>query len=192
MSYVANPFVVVLDACVLYPFRIRDILLTFAAEGLCRARLTEDIVDEWTRNLIQNKPDLEKSVLSQKLAIETHFEEAFVTGYRPLIEGLELPDPDDRHVLAAAIKCSAQAIVTENHKDFPSEYLDEFDIETLSADDFLVQTFELFQPRACLALRSVRERYGNPPFSRSEFLVDLTANGLPKLAAVARAHIEFL
>lgn len=61
-------------------------------------------MDEWTRNLIKNKPEKEESVLSQKRVIKAHFEEAFVTGYKPLIEGLELPDHDDRHVLAAAIK----------------------------------------------------------------------------------------
>ena len=69
--------------------------------------------------------------------VRQQFDECFVTGYLPLVPNLELPDPGDRHVLAAAIRCSAQVIVTENHKDFPPETLDVYGIETLSADDML-------------------------------------------------------
>ena len=70
MSHIANPFVVILDASVLYPFRSRDVLLTFAQLGLFRARITDDIIDEWTRNLIANKPELEVSIRSQVDAIK--------------------------------------------------------------------------------------------------------------------------
>ena len=75
MSFVANPFVVVLDANVLFPFRVRDVLLTFAQDGLFRARITDEILDEWTRNLIRLKPNLEASVRAQEAAIRDHFEE---------------------------------------------------------------------------------------------------------------------
>lgn len=192
MSHIANPFVVILDANVLYPFRTRDVLLTFAQLGLFRARFTDDIMDEWTRHLIANKPDLETSVRKQVDAIKDAFEECFVVGYEPLIDGLALPDLDDRHVLAAAIKCSAQVIVTENHKDFPDDVLDDHDLITLSADDMLANTFDLFPIECARALRTVRKRYGNPPFTPSEFLLDLTKSGMPKLAAMARASIDYL
>lgn len=192
MSFVANPFVVILDANVLFPFRIRDVLFTFAQEGLFRAYLTDDIIDEWARSLIALKPHLSASVRQQETAIRSAFEEYFVTGHRPLVAGLSLPDPDDRHVLAAAIRCSAQVIVTENHRDFPSSVLDDYGIETLSADDFLANTFDLFPSGGTRALRNVRKRYRKPSMSQSEFLFDLTKNGLSKLAAAARAHIEYL
>lgn len=74
MSHIANPFVVILDANVLYPFRSRDVLLTFAQLGLFRARITDEIMDEWMRNLIANKPDLEASVRSQVEAIKGAFD----------------------------------------------------------------------------------------------------------------------
>ena len=82
MSIVANPFVVLLDANVLFPFRVRDVLLTFAHEGLFRARFTDDILDEWTRNLIRLKPHLETSVRQQEAMIREVFDECFgpVTG----------------------------------------------------------------------------------------------------------------
>ena len=192
MSFVANPFVALLDANVLFPFRVRDVLLTFAHMGLFRARFSDEILDEWTRNLLRLKPHLEASVRAQEAAIRENFDECFVTGHRGLIEGLELPDPDDRHVLAAAIRCSAQVIVTENRRDFPAEVLDEYDIEVLGADDFLVNTYELFPSEAPRALAAVRARYWRDPMTASEFLLDLTKNGMPKLAALARRDIEIL
>jgi len=155
-------------------------------------RFTDEILDEWTRNLIKNKPQLEDSVRQQEAAIREVFDECLVTGYAPLIPGLTLPDEDDRHVLAAAIKCSAQIIVTENHKDFPTDALEEYGIETLCADDFLANTYDLFPKSGARVLKQVRQRYDNPPFTRSEFLMDLIKNGMPKLAALARADIEYL
>ena len=192
MSFVANPFVVILDANVLYPFRTRDVLLSFAQAGLFRARFTEEILDEWTRNLIKNKPLLESSVRQQEAAIHSAFDECFVAGYAPLIPGLTLPDEDDRHVLAAAIKCSAQIIVTENHKDFPAETLEEYGIETRGADNFLANTYDLFPKSGARVLKQIRQRYDSPPFTRSEFLMDLIKSGMPKLAALARTDIEYL
>ncbi|MEM9055647.1 MAG: PIN domain-containing protein [Pseudomonadota bacterium] len=192
MSHIANPFVILLDANVMYPFRTRDVLFTFAQLGLFRARFTEEIIDEWTRSLIRNKPELEQSVLEQAAVVRDVFGECFVTGHEPLICGLQLPDPNDRHVLAAAIKCSAQIIVTENLKDFPSEVLEEHDIEVSGADDVLTNTYDLFPIEGAKALKTVRQRYNNPPYNPSEFLMDLTKSGLPKLAATARSAIEYL
>ena len=192
MSFVANPFVVVLDANVLFPVRLRDVLLSFAEEGLFRARFTDDIIAEWTENLIRLKPSLEGSVRTQEDLIRANFGECFVQGYHALIAGLALPDPNDRHVLAAAIRCSAQIIVTENLRDFPANMLEEHDVQALGADDFLAGTYDLFPSDAVRALRAVRRRYRNPAMNPSEFVLDLTRNGLPKLAAMIRADVEFL
>lgn len=192
MSHIANPFVVVIDANVLYPFRIRDVLLHFALGGLFRARWTDEIIDEWTRNLVQKKPEVADSVQSQLRAIRQNFEGCWVSGYESLIDTLDLPDPNDRHVLAAAIKCSAQHIVTDNLKDFPASELERYDIEAISADDFLTHTFQLFTFDAMRILRELRLCYDNPTYTSSEFITDLTAKKLPKLAASAREHIEFL
>lgn len=192
MSIVANPFVVILDANVLFPFRVRDVLLTFAHEGLFRARFTDQIMAEWTNNLLRLKPHLEESIRSQADMIRQKFDECFVTGHMALIDGLDMPDQDDRHVLAAAIRCSAQVIVTENKRDFPRAILEEYDIEVLGADEVLLNTYELFPVEAARALGKVRARYQNPSMTVSEFLLDLTRAGLPKLAAIARRDIEAL
>ncbi len=192
MKHIADRFVVVLDANVLYPFRMRDILLRFYHAGLFRGRWTEEILREWISNLLTAKPELQRSIESQLSAIKRAFPEALVTGYEPTVPGLEMPDPDDRHVLAAAIKCGAQHIVTQNLSDFPSAILDEFGIEAIDADEFLYRTFELYPAEAVEVLKALRQSYKNPPYSPSEFVMDLTAKGLPKLASQVRAMRAFL
>lgn len=149
MRYVADRFVVILDANVLYPFRKRDVLLRFYQAGLFRARWSEQILDEWTRNLLKNRPDLENSVRSQLQAMDKHFPEALVTGHMALVDALMLPDMDDRHVLAAAIVCGAQHIVTENLSDFPEDRLAEYDIEAIDADEFLHAHSICTRPKHC-------------------------------------------
>jgi len=192
VSHIADRFVVILDANVLYPFRMRDVLLQFHDSGLYRARWTDAILDEWARKLLEMKPHLAASIRRQQHVLRERFPEGLVTGYEALTSSLTLPDPDDRHVLAAAIRCGAQHIVTENLRDFPAETLHGFDIEPISADTFLSRTFDLYPTEALAALRTVRLRYTNPPFSAAAFVMDLTAKGLPMLAARAKQHMDFL
>ncbi len=188
MNQIADCPVVVLDANVLFPFRKRDIPLRMHHAGLFRARWTERILDEWTRSLLERKPSLEASVRSQRRAMSEHFAEAPVAGYEPLIGTLVLPDADDRHVLAAAIRCGAQHIVTDNLADFPAEALTGFAIEAIDADTFLSRIFDLYPSEALAVLRTLRETYKNPPFSPSAFILDLTAKNLPQLAARVERH----
>ena len=192
MTHVADRFVVILDANVLFPFRKRDALLRFYEAGLFRVRWTQRVMDEWTRRLIERKPALEESVRIQEMLMRDHFKEAWITDYEPLIDGLVLPDPDDRHVLAAAIKCGAQHIVTDNLKDFPIEALRPYDVEAIDADEFLSRTFELYQAESLAVLKAMRGDYRNPSYTPSEFILDLIAKGLPKLAARARQSPEAL
>lgn len=192
MTGVADRFVVVLDANVLYPFRVRDVLLRYAEAGLFRARWSPQIIDEWDRSLLRDKPHLEDSVLSQKKAMAKAFPEALVEGSEGLVETLQLPDPNDRHVLAAAILAGAQHIVTENLKDFPSEILEPFGVEAVSADQFLASTFELYPSEAMRALRQMRSDYRNPSFGQSDFIMEITRVGLVQLAALLRKEIDLL
>ena len=91
-----------------------------ALSDLFRARWSNDIHEEWIRNLLEDRPDLTRERLERtRDKMNSHIRGCLVTGYEPLIAGLTLPDPDDRHVLAAAIRASAEVIVTFNLKDFP-------------------------------------------------------------------------
>ena len=192
MRCIADRFVVVLDANVLYPFRVRDALLRFAEAGLFRARWSPTILDEWRRNLIAQKPGYEASMDAQIAAMRIAVPEGCVTGGGDLIGSLDLPDPDDRHVLATAIRAGAEHIVTENLRDFPEAKLDQYGISAVSADDFLASTFELYPTEALTALATMRRCYTRPPFTPSEFIFDLQKKGLPKLASMLRENIDLL
>ena len=167
-------------------------LLRFYDAGLFRARWTERILDEWSRSLLNAHPDLKSNIEAQQEKIRDVFPEALVSGFEHLEAGLNLPDADDRHVLAAAILCGAQHIVTDNIRDFPSAELDQFDIKAIEADEFLSRTFDLYTAEAMSVLRELRSYYSNPRFTPSEFVFDLTAKGMPKLAARVRERRDFL
>lgn len=119
-------FVVVYDACVLYPDLLRDLLVRLAREGMVQAKWTEEILDEVFDNLRENRPDLDPNRLKRtRTLMNAALRDCLVRNYEALIPVIEgLPDPDDRHVLAAAIRAHAQLIVTFNLKDFPAEVLE--------------------------------------------------------------------
>lgn len=192
MSHLADRFVVLLDANVLYPFRKRDVLLRFYEAGLFRARWTDEIISEWTQSLLKKRPDLKRSIAAQQEKLSAVFPEALVAGYEHLKSGLKLPDNGDLHVLAAAIQCGAQHIITDNVRDFPASALEVYSIEAIEADEFLAGTFDLYTAEAMTVLRELRKHYSKPPFSPSEFVLDLTAKGMPKLAARVRSRRQFL
>ncbi|WP_417490942.1 PIN domain-containing protein [Maricaulis sp.] len=190
MIDVADRFVIILDANVLYPFRVRDALLRFNEAGLFRARWSKDILDEWENALLRTRPQHRQSVTEQRQAMREAFAEAWVDGYQALIPALTLPDENDCHVLAAAIRAGAQHIVTENLKDFPDGALAPFGIEAISADAILANTFSLYPAESAAALARMRRAYKRPPMTAVVFLDDLTRAGLPKLALLAREFVD--
>lgn len=113
-------FVVVYDACVLYPPPLRDLLVRVARTGVVQARWSERILDECTRSIATNRPDIPgEALMRMRTLLQLALPGATVTGYESLVEEIELPDPADRHVLAVAIAARASAIVTFNLADFP-------------------------------------------------------------------------
>ena len=98
-------FTALYDACVLYPAPLRDLLVRLGGSGLFRARWTNQIHDEWICNVLENRADLSRERLERtRDLMNEHIFDSLVTGYEDLIPSLELPDADDRHVLAAAIQ----------------------------------------------------------------------------------------
>lgn len=186
-------FTAIFDACVLYPAPLRDFLIGLALTDLFRARWTEHIHEEWTRNLLLNRPDLDRNLLlrTRKL-MDFAVEDCLITGYERLIEGLELPDPNDRHVLAAAIRAQAEVIVTFNQKDFPLEILQEFGIFTEHPDDFVVNLIDLNKAAVISTARDQRARLKNPPRTREEFLDTLRNQQLTRTATFLQEMIELI
>ena len=174
-----SPFTAVYDANVLYPAPLRDLLMHLALTGVYRARWTAQIHDEWKRNLLINRQDLTQAQLDRtSAAMDKAIPDALVTGYEPLCAGLNLPDPDDRHVLAAAIKCSASVIVTFNLKDFPPDVLRPLEIEAVHPDNFIADLFDLDQASVLEAAQAQRASLKNPPHTARELLDRLLIQGL--------------
>ena len=138
------PFVVVYDANALYGNAQRDLLIRIAQSGLVQAKWTDQILDEMLSNLAKKRPDIpaEKLATLREL-MNKAVRDCLVTGYEPLIESLRLPDPDDRHVLAAAIESSAQVIVTTNLRHFPEAELRRWNVEAKSPDDFVLDQINI-------------------------------------------------
>ena len=180
-------FTVLYDASVLYPAPLRDLLMWVAIKGLVRAKWTDEIQGEWLRNLLEQRPDLEEPRLRRtRQLMDRALPDARVTGYEALIEGLELPDPDDRHVLAAAIRAGAQVVVTENVRHFPAVTLSQYGIEAQRPDAFLLGLIDTDQRLFVEAVRAQLATLTNPEKTKDELLETLRQNGLVQTVAVLR------
>ena len=184
----SSRYTAILDANVLYPNLLRDLLLSLASAGLYYARWTSEINDEWTRNLISNRPDLEARVSMLLDLVNQSVPDCLVENYASLIDSLVLPDPNDRHVLAAAIAGHADAIVTANLKDFPETVLAQHGIEAQHPDDFVMNQLELRPFEALEVIKRVRARMRKPARSASELIELLEKSGLPQSAQYLKAH----
>ena len=179
-------YTALLDANTLYPAPLRDLLLSLAVDGLYHARWTASIHDEWTRNLAKNRPELAERLPQLVALMNRIVPDCLVENYEALIDGLALPDAEDRHVLAAAIAGHADAIVTFNLKDFPGEVLGRYNIEALHPDDFVLNQLELRQIDALAAIKAMRARLRRPPQSAADLIATLEHAGLPASAAHLR------
>jgi predicted nucleic acid-binding protein len=187
------PVTAVYDANILYPAPLRDLLIRVAQAGLVRAKWTETIHDEWLRNVLKENPQLSPDRLARtRNLMNEAVRDCLVTDYEDLIDSLTLPDPDDRHVLAAAIRAGAEVIVTYNLKDFPAETLAPFDMEAMHPDDFLVGLLDLAPGAVCAAVKRQREGLRNPPKTAEELLTTLESQGLTQAVARLRPFIELL
>ena len=116
------------------------------------------------------------------------FPDSLVTGYAAL-EQIMANDPKDRHVLAAAVRGQAQAVVTLNVKDFPPEAADPYDIEVLRPDDFLLDLLDLAPVEVNYVLRVQVARYRRAPRDLHGLLDRLDADGAPQFAAEFRRRL---
>lgn len=132
--------IAVLDACVLHVAPLRDFLIRLSGRGLFWARWTDEIHNEWIRSVRKRRPDIPIAALQRtRTLMNAAIPESLVTGYDGLIDRVTLPDPKDRHVLAAAIHCQAEVIVTQNLKDFPKKVLSKFGIVAMHPDEFICE-----------------------------------------------------
>lgn len=184
-----STFTVVYDACVLYPAPLRDFLMWLALSGCFRARWSAQIHDEWQRNLLRKRPDLTAAQLHRTSALmDAAVPDAVVTGHESLIASLSLPDPDDRHVLAAAIRCGADVIVTFNGRDFPADALRPFAVEAQHPDEFAENLFDLDREAVLAAARHQRVQLSNPAVGIERYLDILRRQGLSRTVAALAVY----
>lgn len=184
-----SSYPVVLDACVLYPARLRDLLMHLGIAGLYQPKWSAEIHREWCRNLLMNRPDITQAALTRTVELmERALPDARVVGFETLIEGLTLPDENDRHVLAVALRAKAEVIVTLNQKDFPASALQKFNIEALHPDDFITDLLDLSPGIALEAVRRQRQSLRHPPLSTDDFLDMLLKQGLNGTVSVLKGY----
>ena len=174
-------FTAVLDTNVVYPVIIRDILLWFGHYDLYTPKWSEHIFDEW-KNVMLAKGVEQAEAENRIKKVNLAFPDALVQNYKGLIDQLELPDVDDRHVLAAAIKVNANLIVTNNIKDFPEQYLQSFGLSAKTADDFLTDIIDLNQEQAIAAFKEMVVNKKNPKMDEQDVLDQLRKAGLKDTA----------
>jgi len=174
-------FTCVLDTNIIYPIDIRDLLFWFASYDLFTPKWSKHIFDEW-ESVMNRKGVSEEEITKRISRAQGAFPDALVENYESLVDSLILPDEKDRHVLAAAIKTNANIIVTNNIKDFPSEYLSSFGLTAKTADDFLTDTIDLNNEIAVEAFRALVLNRTNPNLDEFEVLDRFRNNGLTDTA----------
>lgn len=186
-------YTALLDANVLYPAPMRDLFLQLAVSDVFRAKWSADIHREWIEALLRNQPERDRAKLerTRRLMDEAALD-SLVTGYEPLIASLSLPDPGDRHVLAAAIAGRCDVIVTQNLGHFPDAALAPFHLEAQHPDEFLCQHLSLAPGVFCSAVRKVRARLLHPPYGVEQYLATLTRQGLVATAGELHSFSELL
>jgi predicted nucleic acid-binding protein len=176
-----------LDTCVLVPSRARDVLLEIASTGVYRPLWSSEILAELDRTLrlllakrsvSPEETDAYLTRLFRQMRIT--FPDALVTGWEELVPTIHLPDPDDRHAVAAARAGRADVIVTDNLADFPPAALPA-PIVRQSLDDFLLDTFDLSPGQVITAVRAIAGRTGKfgPTMTASEIAAYLSIHGTP-------------
>ncbi len=180
-------YAVVLDTCVLFGGHLRDTLLRMAEQGLFRPLWSEHILSELESNLVKRgvQPAHAGRIVT---LMRTHFEDALVEGYEPLIELME-NDEKDRHVLAAAVRANAAAIVTNNVKDFPSTSTAPYGIAVVTADEFVIDQLDLAPGVVMRVLEQQAAAHKRPPYEVEGLLSYLERAGVKDFAAQARRHL---
>jgi hypothetical protein len=180
-----EPLIAVYDACVLYPNFLRDFLVRLAihgrAHGVLRAKWTGRIHREWIRAVLRQRPELRVALKRTRQLMDRHVRGCRVRGYERWEQRLTLPDEDNRHVLAAALACVADVIVTFNTTDFPPAILTPFHVVAVEPDTFIYQLME--SGIVASAAADHRASLTRPPLSASDYLNLLIRNRLPATAA---------
>lgn len=178
-----------LDTCTLYGAYLCDTLLSLAEAGIYRPLWSPGVLEELERNLLENGHGLPAEAVTYRIGeMRRAFPDAEVHGYESLTDSMTC-DPKDRHVLAAAVRGSAEFLVTFNIKDFPATSTAAHDITVIHPDDFLLDHLDQYPGTTLSALQAQASRYKDPSMSVEDLLGRLTAAGVSRFAAETARHL---
>ena len=188
-----SPATALLDANVLYSAQLRDIFLQLGRDGLYRAKWTDAIQNEWINALLKNQPHLNRAEMEcLRNTMDSSLRDPVVVGYEYLVNQLTLPDPDDRHVLAAAIFGDCNWLVIFNTRHFPKRVLASYALQAIGPDEFLVNLLLANPTGFCTSLRSILARLQNPPYTFAEYLTNLEQHSLVRTATELKQYGQLL
>jgi hypothetical protein len=178
-----EPSIAIFDACILYPFHLRNIVVQAAVDRLVDAHWTDAIQEEWMRNLTADAPaiPIERLRVTRRLMNDA-LPTATVNGYEEHISEVTLPDPNDRHVVAAAITAKAPLILTWNLRHFPAQELRRFGLRAMNPDAFLSGLFDKAPDLVIGSLANARRNLSKTRPSASDFVGILENQKLVQLA----------
>jgi len=187
-------YTALLDACVLFPIAVADALMSLATVGLFAAKWSTRIEEEWIQALEKTRPDLKGKLGIRRDSMREAVPDWEVPAkdWDALVGCINLPDPDDHHVLAAAIAGHADCIVTSNLKDFPASAVQPFGIEILHPDDFTIKQWDLDELAAVAAFKRMRARRRKPEATAEDFAQAMERNGLAATAERLRDAAELI
>ena len=175
----SRPPVAVYDACVLYPFPLRNLLVQCAVDRLVDARWSDEIHDEWIRNLLAKEPRLTRARLERtRDLMDRVLPQARVKHYAARIPGISLPDAADRHVVAAAAEAGASLIVTWNLRDFPETELRKYALRSVTPDAFLTEIHQAWPKAMAASVENARTNLNLSRVSQADHLLALKRQGL--------------
>ncbi|WP_419760221.1 PIN domain-containing protein [Acidisoma sp.] len=193
----ANRFTALVDACVLAGVLKRDLILSLAEAEFFRVRWSNRILDEAEAAIhgirVRKGYSDDKAKIDAKhsrLMMQKAFEDSLVEDFDNLISIADLPDPNDLHVIAAAVKTQAAVIVTDNLRHFPEHILRRFNLLAKTADDFIADTVDLDLPRALTAIERMRLRSKKPELTPEALLLRLEDVGLTATADLLRPSLS--
>lgn len=190
-------FTAFLDANALVPVLQRDLILSLGEAGFYRPRWSARVLDEFEAAFLKVvKGATPEIAANQRASMEQAFDEASVIGYERLIPIFTNgPDADDAHVMAAAQRCGAEVIVTNNVRDFPAELLRPFDMHAATPDEFIADALDLDQEVGVATVRQMRLRYGKDgraALSPATLIEKLRGLGLHQTADILAHNLEGL
>ena len=187
-------YTALLDACVLYSLATADALMSLAVAGLFAAKWTRRIEEEWISNLESHRPELKERLYTRRDLMREAVPDWEVdqAAWQFCAAGLALPDPNDVHVLAAALAGHVDCIVTANLKDFPAETTRALGLEVIHPDQFIVAQWDLNQLMTVAAFKRMRARRKKPEATAEDFAAAMERGGLPATAHRLRDAAELI